>query len=67
MLCSLNREGTTIMMVTHDARVASKCSRVMFIVDGEIRGEKSLGVFTEGSNVRERERTLNNWLMEMGW
>ena len=67
MLCSLNREGTTIMMVTHDARVASKCSRVMFIVDGEIRGEKSLGVFTEGSNVRERERTLNNGLMEMGW
>ncbi len=67
MLCSLNHEGTTIMMVTHDARVASKCSRVMFIVDGEIRGEKSLGVFSEGSNIRERERTLNNWLMEMGW
>ena len=67
MLCSLNRDGTTIMMVTHDARVASKCSRVLFIVDGEIRGEKELGIFSEGMNIRERERTLNNWLMEMGW
>ena len=67
MLCGLNREGTTIMMVTHDARVAAKCSRVMFIVDGEIKGEKELGTFSEGANIRERERTLNNWLMEMGW
>lgn len=67
MLCGLNREGTTIMMVTHDSRIAAKCTRVMFIVDGEIKGEKHLGEFTEGSNIRDRERTLNNWLMEMGW
>ena len=67
MLCDLNREGTTIMMVTHDARVAAKCSRVMFIVDGEIKGEKELGVCEQNANIRDRERTLNNWLMEMGW
>ncbi len=67
LLNGLNREGTTIMMVTHDARVAAKCSRVMFIVDGEIKGEKELGACTEDSNIRDRERTLNNWLMEMGW
>ena len=67
MLCDLNHEGTTIMMVTRDARVAAKCSRVMFIVDGEIKGEKELGVCGEGANIRDRERTLNNWLMEMGW
>ena len=66
-LCGLNRDGTTIMMVTHDARVAAKCSRVMFIVDGEIKGEKELGACGEGANIRDRERTLNNWLMEMGW
>ena len=66
-LCGLNRDGTTIMMVTHDARVAAKCSRVMFIVDGEIKGEKELGVCEPNANIRDRERTLNNWLMEMGW
>lgn len=67
ILGTLNREGTTIMMVTHDARVAAKCSRVMFLVDGEIRGEKELGACDEGTNIRDRERSLNNWLMEMGW
>ena len=67
MLCDLNHEGTTIMMVTHDARVAAKCSRVMFIVDGEIKGEKELGKCSQSTNIRDRERTLNNWLMEMGW
>ena len=67
MLCDLNKEGTTIMMVTHDSRVAAKCSRVMFIVDGTIKGEKDLGMLTEESSIRDRERTLNNWLMEMGW
>ena len=28
-LVKLNKEGTTIMMVTHDAKVAAKCSRVL--------------------------------------
>ena len=67
ILGTLNREGTTIMMVTHDSRVAAKCSRVMFIVDGEIKGEKELGRMDENANTRDRERFLNNWLMEMGW
>ena len=38
-LVKLNREGTTIMMVTHDAKVAAKCSRVLYIVDGNIKGD----------------------------
>ena len=38
-LVKLNNEGTTIVMVTHDAKVAAKCGRVLFIVDGNIKGE----------------------------
>ena len=38
-LLKLNEEGTTIMMVTHDAKVAAKCSRVLYIIDGNIKGE----------------------------
>ena len=67
-LLSLNRDGTTIMCVTHDSKVAAKCSRVLYIVDGGIVGEKEMGHFGGGDNeFRDRERELNNWLMEQGW
>ncbi len=66
-LIKINQEGTTIMLVTHDVKVASRCSRVLYIVDGNIKGEYNLD--NDGNNMRlaERERSLNNWLMEMGW
>lgn len=60
----LNKGGTTIMIVTHDVKVAAKCTRVLFIVDGNIKGEYTID---RGANLRDRERCLNNWLMEMGW
>lgn len=63
----LNWEGTTIMLVTHDVRVAAKCSRVLYIVDGNIKGEQTLGAYGSDGELRERERALNNWLMELGW
>ena len=67
-LLSLNRDGTAIMCVTHDSRVAAKCSRVLYIVDGGIVGEKEMGHFGGGDKeFRDRERELNNWLMEQGW
>ena len=67
-LLSLNRDGTTIMCVTHDSKVAAKCSRVLYIVDGGIVGEKEMGHFGGGDKeFRDRERELNHWLMEQGW
>ena len=63
-LAKINKEGTTIMMVTHDSKVAAKCSRVLYIVDGNIKGE----YYNDTSkNDKERERALNNWLMDLGW
>ena len=66
-LAKLNREGTTVMLVTHDVKVATKCSRVLYIVDGNIKGEYNLDTYTASSQLRERERALNNWLLELGW
>ncbi len=67
-LISLNNDGTTIMCVTHDTKVAAKCSRVLYIMDGGIVGEKELGHFGgSDTELRSRERDLNNWLMEQGW
>lgn len=62
-LCKINADGTTIMLVTHDTKVAAKCSRVMYIVDGNIQGEYNLS----GKDERTKERALNNWLLEQGW
>lgn len=65
-LVKLNEDGTTIMMVTHDAKVAAKCSRVLYIVDGNIKGEYKSPKH-ENVTEKDRERMLNNWLMELGW
>ena len=67
-LLSLNRDGTTVMCVTHDPKVAAKCSRVLYIMDGGIMGEKEMGHFDgSGKELCSRERELNNWLIEQGW
>lgn len=66
-LAILNREGATIMLVTHDVKVAAKCTRVLYIVDGNIKGEYNLDTYTSSAQLRERERALNNWLLELGW
>ena len=33
------REGSAIVLVTHDERVAAKCHRVIHLLDGRIKGE----------------------------
>lgn len=66
----INREGTTILLVTHDMRVATRCDRVVYILDGNIKGELVLGKYqgTEDEvQNKDREKKLNFWLMEMGW
>lgn len=70
ILNKLNAEGTTIMLVTHDMRVAAKCSRILYIVDGNIKGELELGKIQDmpgDTELRDRERKVNNWLADMGW
>ncbi len=62
-LCKINGNGTTVMLVTHDAKVAARCGRVLFIVDGNIKGEYN----NTETDPRKRDRALNNWLMEMGF
>ena len=63
----INHEGTTIMLVTHDLKIAAKCSRVMYIVDGNIKGEINLGKVKDEVEIRNRTNELNNWLNNMGW
>ncbi len=55
------------MLVTHDVKVAAKFTRVLYIVDGNIKGEFKLGKYTSEDQLKEREYSLNNWLMEFDW
>ncbi len=63
----INAEGTTIMLVTHDMKVAAKSDRVLYIEDGNIKGEYTLGRYGGQEEDREREKKLSVWLMEMGF
>jgi putative ABC transport system ATP-binding protein len=66
ILSELNGEGTTILIATHDVKVASKTNRVLFLLDGKIVGGLELGDFKNGdSSVREMK--LHSWLLSMGW
>lgn len=60
----INRESTTILIVTHDSKVASRCSRILYLLDGSIKGELSLAGTSEG---KDREEKVNRWLGGMGW
>ena len=63
----INNQGTTIMIVTHDARVASKTERVLYMIDGKIEGEYKLGKFSNVDDLKNREAKLSHWLLTMGW
>jgi len=66
LLAGIHRTGTTIMLVTHDVKVAAKTGRVLFIFDGKIAGEYRLGVYDETcDDLKAREEGLTAWLAGM--
>lgn len=77
LLQEIHRRGTTIMLVTHDMKVASRSERVLFMMDGRITAEKQLGpagairvagsaAGGNGTAARAREEELTGWLIEQG-
>jgi putative ABC transport system ATP-binding protein len=62
----VNAEGTTVMLVTHDAKVAARADRVIFLADGNITDEIVLGKYKEQS-LLERERKMTQWLGKQGF
>lgn len=56
ILNDLNRDGMTIMTVTHDQRAAAKARKVLYMRDGQIAASKE---FSEGA---DREKELDEWL-----
>ena len=65
-LKKLNNEGTTILMVTHDSKMASRCSRILYMLDGRIQDELILPD-DSFETVQNREEKVNFWLTKMAW
>ena len=63
---ALNKEGTTILMVTHNSKLASRCNRVLYILDGQIKGEYRFEE-NDQNNDKEREEKLACWLSDYDW
>ncbi|NMM94416.1 ABC transporter ATP-binding protein [Bifidobacterium oedipodis] len=66
LLSELNRNGQSILMVTHDVRAAIRSNRVLYVRDGELLGEFPLGVYRP-DDAKAREISLTAWLSDMGW
>ena len=47
LLGQVHASGTTLVMVTHDARVATRADRVLVLVDGSIAEDLALGEYEE--------------------
>lgn len=47
LLSQINAGGTAILLITHDAGVATRADRVLFLRDGKIVRETKLGKFSE--------------------
>jgi len=63
LLAEIHRSGTTIVLVTHDVKVAAKTERVLFLFDGKISGEYLAGTYDEASDgLKAREENLTSWL-----
>ena len=56
ILKKLNQEGISIMLVTHDAKMASMAKKVIYINDGKLAGEIKL------SNEKEALAEIDLWL-----
>lgn len=58
--------GQSILMVTHDIRAALRGTRLIYIEDGKIAGEKRLSPYYK-ENVKQREVDIQEWLTSMEW
>ncbi len=72
LLYVLNKKGQTIILVTHDIKVAVRGRRIVYIKDGRIGGELNFSEMQSGRAepkeiYRHREDELMSFLKKRGW
>ncbi len=66
LLSEINRQGQSILMVTHDIRSALRANRLLYLEDGNIIGELTLPPYSP-EDIKAREVQVSSWLSSMEW
>lgn len=66
LITNINREGQSIILVTHDVKAAVRGNRIIYLHDGLIKGECNLSKYHD-ENQDERYKRLDDFLKDMGW
>jgi len=61
---NINKKGTTVLLVTHDANVAVHAEKVIYLEDGRIMDTLNLGKY-DRNNSGVRDAQMKNWLEKM--
>lgn len=61
----INAEGTAVMLVTHDANVAARTERIMFMRDGNMVSELKLPKY-DGTDMDRRVENVRAKMLEIG-
>lgn len=65
---AINAEGTTVIIVTHDTKVAARASSVIYLIDGNIKDKLELGKYQDDDQTQVlREKRLGEWLESQGF
>ncbi|AFA46970.1 ABC transporter ATP-binding protein [Acetobacterium woodii] len=65
VMTEVNASGQSIIMVTHDIKTARRANRILYLKDGVIIDELSLGRYVKDEP--ERHKRLREFLESMGW
>lgn len=65
IFAEINAEGTAIMLVTHDPKIAARTERIMFMCDGEIVNEMRFHKFS-GTDLDDRVKKVTVKMREIG-
>ena len=68
ILNDINNQGTTMLIVTHDIKVATRAEKIIYLSDGKIKSEYNAGKYNkENIALADRETEINNWLKANGF